>query len=217
MDFPEDNAPDLTLRRLTAGILYNRVNLDRQALANFYAQASTAFDFTTFNLLPDGGRMAVGEDDLIIQPERTQVNMNMAGVPFEAVRQRAVAQFDAVRQFLRVPQWQAFGVKIVGNYPLGEASPAYLQNRLIRPEAELDRLGSGLVGTGFRFNLQNDATGIWDIRLEPLFSDVSHIYIDIDAQKTQPFSDLSEADDWLEKVERYCRREVVDFIQNLPA
>jgi hypothetical protein len=218
MNLPENSAPDLVFRRLTAGILYPPVHVDRQALTGFYAQASSTFEFSTFNLLPDGGRMALGpagnEDDLIIQPTRAQVNMNM-GAPFEAVKQRAMAQFDAVRQFLRLGQFQAFGVKIIGSFSLGEPSPKFLQNRLIRDDAPLDRLGHGIVGTGFRFNFQRN--GIWDVRLEPLLVDVSQIYVDVDAQKTEPFANLKEADDWMEQVELYCRREVVDFLRNLPS
>jgi hypothetical protein len=209
---PEPNAIQLT--RMTAGILYPPTPIDRQGLANFYAQASTVFEFSTFNLLPDGGRMAVAEDDLVIQPARAQVNMNL-GAPFEAVTQRAMAQFDAVRQFLNIKQYQAFGVKILGSFPLGEPSASFLEHRLIRSDAPLDRLGLGRVGTGFRFNFQRD--GVWDVRVEPFFKDVSQIYVEVDAQKTDPFTDLKDAAAWMENVERYCRREVVDFLQNLPS
>ncbi|HOC32065.1 MAG: hypothetical protein GYA63_07535 [Armatimonadetes bacterium] len=210
----ESNNTGIVLQRLTAGILYQPVNLERQALANFYAQASTTFDFGVFNLLPDGGRMAVGQDDLIIQPTRTQVNMAIPA-PFEAVAQRAMAQFDAVRQFLRLQQFNAFGVKLIGVFPLGEPSPDYLENRLIRRDNPLDRLGLGRVGTGFRFHFERE--GIWDVRIEPLFSDLSQIFVDVDAQKTEPFRDLRDAHTWMEGVERYIQREVVDFLRNLPA
>jgi hypothetical protein len=210
-----DSAPALQLRRLTAGLLYPPMPLDRGALANFYAQASTVFDFTGFNLLPDGGRMAVGEDDLIIQNTRTQVNMGMAA-PWEQVKTRAMAQFDAVRQFLRPPQFQAVGVKIIGFYNLGEPSGDYLMHRLIRPDADIDRLGQGLVGVGLRFNFRRGA-GVWDVRIEPFFQDVSHIYIEVDAQRLEPFSDLKVADAWMDEVERFVNRETMDFIQNLPA
>lgn len=203
---------------MTAGLLYPPASIDRQALANFYAQASGVFEFTAFNLLPDGAQMAVAPhpdaDNLIIQPQRSQINMAL-GAPFEAVRQRAAAQFDAVRQFLRLGQFQAFGVKIMGAFALGEPGAAYLEHRLVRQDAPLDRLGLGRVGTGFRFNFQRD--GVWDVRLEPLFRDVSQIFVEVDAQRTEPFSDLKVADAWMEEVERYCRREVVDFLQNLPA
>ena len=209
----------ITLRRLTAGILYQPVGVDRQSLANFYAQASTVFEFTGFNLLPDGGRMSLGaagaEDDLIIQPTRAQVNMNL-GAPWEAVVQRAMGQFDAVRQFLRLNQYVAFGVKIVGSFALGEPSASFLEHRLIRSDAPLDRLGLGRVGTGFRVNFRRD-DNIWDIRMEPLFQDVSQIYVEVDAQKTQGFSDLRDAQSWLEGVERYINRELLDFLRNLPS
>jgi len=209
---PETNSIQLT--RMTAGILYPPVPIDRQGLANFYAQASTVFEFSTFNILPNGGRMAVGDDDLIIEPARAQVNMNL-GAPFEAVVQRAMAQFDAVRQFLNIKQYQAFGVKIIGSFPLGEPSASFLENRLVRSDAPLDRLGLGRVGTGFRFNFQRD--GVWDVRLEPFFKDVSQIYVEVDAQKTEGFTDLKDAAAWMEGVDRYCHREVVDFLQNLPS
>jgi hypothetical protein len=209
----------IALRRLTAGILYQPVSLDRGALASFYAQASTVFEFTTFNLLPDGGRMALGpagqEDDLIIQPTRAQVNMSL-GAPWEAVVQRAMGQVDAARQFLRLKQFVAFGVKIVGSFPLGEPSASFLEHRLVRSDAPLDRLGLGRVGTGFRFNFRRDEN-IWDVRLEPLFQDVSQIYVEVDAQKTQPFNDLRPAQEWLEGVERYVNRELLDFLRNLPS
>lgn len=206
------------LARLTAGILYNPMPIDRQALANLYAQASTVFEFTTFNLLPDGGRMAVtaapDSDDLVIQANRAQVNMNL-GAPMEAVIQRAMAQFDAVRQFLRLQQYQAFGVKVIGTFALGESCADFLENRLIRSDAPLERLGLGRVGTGFRFNFERD--GVWDVRVEPFFRDVSQIYIEVDAQKNTPFTELKEAQEWMESVERYSRRELMDFLQNLPA
>jgi hypothetical protein len=209
----------ITLRRLTAGILYAPVALDRAALANFYAQASTVFEFSTFSLLPDGGRMALGpagaEDDLIIQPTRTQVNMGL-GAPFEAVTQRAIAQFDAVRQFLRLKEYHAFGVKVVGSFALGEPSASFLEHRLVRSDAPLERLGLGRVGTGFRFNFRRD-DNVWDVRLEPLFQDVSQIYVDVDAQKTKPFTDLRDAQAWLEEVDRYLNRELPDFLRNLPS
>lgn len=209
---PETNA--IQLSRLTAGVIFPPAQIDRQGLANFYAQASTVFEFSTFNILPNGGRMAVGDDDLIIEPARAQVNMTL-GAPFEAVVQRAMAQFDAVRQFLNIKQFQAFGVKILGTFPMGEPSATFLENRLIRNDAPLDRLGLGRVGTGFRFNFQRD--GVWDVRLEPLFKDVSQIYVEVDAQKTDAFTDLKDAAAWMEGVDRYCRREVVDFLQNLPS
>lgn len=206
------------LARMTAGILYQPVTIDRQALANLYAQASSVFEFTTFNLLPDGGRMAVSaapdSDDLVIQVNRAQVNMNL-GAPIEAIVQRAMAQFDAVRQFLRLQQYQAFGVKMLGTFALGEPGPDFLENRLIRADAPLDRLGIGRVGSGFRFNFQRD--GVWDVRIEPFFRDVSQIYVEVDAQKNEPFGDLKDAQEWMEGVERYCRRELLDFLRNLPA
>ena len=200
---------------MTAGILYPPAPVDRQSLANFYAQASSVFEFATFNLHNAGGRMAVAEDDLIIEPNRAQVNMNLAAAPFEAVTQRAIAQFDAVRQAFNIKEFQAFGVKILASFPLGEPSAMFMENRLIRPDAPLDRLGLGRVGTGFRFNFQRD--GVWDVRLEPFFRDVSQIYVEVDAQKTEGFTDLKEAAAWMENVERYCRREIVDFLQNLPS
>ncbi|HEY3268215.1 MAG TPA: hypothetical protein VGM37_14935 [Armatimonadota bacterium] len=210
----------IVLQRLTAGIIFPPVGIDRQALANFYAQASAPFEFTQFNLLPDGARLAVSgapeSDDLIIQPSRAQVNMALPpGVAYEAVVGRAMAQFDAARQFLRLSQYQAFGVKIVGAFSLGEACADFLEHRLIRQDAPLDRLGLGRVGTGFRFNFHRE--GVWDVRIEPFFRDVSQIYVEVDAQKTDPFNDLKAAQSWMEDVERYFRRELLDFLQSLPA
>lgn len=213
---PEPNA--LQLARMTTGVLFQPMALDRSALANFYAQASTAFEFTMFNLLPDGGRMAASAapdaDDLIIQPNRMQVNMNL-NAPFDVLVDRVSAQFDAVRQFFRPQQFLAIGTKIIGSFELGERCADFLENRLLRPDAPLDLLGLGRIGTGFRFHFQRD--GVWDVRVEPLFSDVSRIYTEVDAQSMEPFQDLRFAREWMEGAERYCQRELLDFIRSLPS
>jgi hypothetical protein len=39
----------------------------------------------------------------------------------------------------------------------------------------------------------------------------------VDAQKTDAFTDLKDAAAWMENVDRYCRREILDFLTNLPS
>jgi len=208
------NVDLLTVRRFTAGVIYPPITLTRNDLTFLFDWISQRFDYNTLSLLPDGARIAQGENEIYIQNARTQVNEAVA-THFHMVKERATRIFETVMEQLRVTQFQVFGVKLIAFQPANGSAAALLEDRLLAATpAQLAILGAGRRGTGFRLNFLKDNAN-YDLRIEPYFADLSQIFVELDVNYQVPMASLQEMGPRMDRVYEYLFGEVRQFLASL--
>lgn len=204
----------LTIRRFTAGVIYPQVTLTRNDLTFLFDHISQKFDYNTLSLLPDGARIAQGENEIYIQTSRTQINEAIA-THFQDTKERATQIFQVVMDQLRVTQYQVFGVKLIAFQPADGSAAWLLEQKLLAvPQEKLAILGSGRRGTGFRFNFYRDFAN-YDLRIEPYFADLSQIFLELDVNYQTPLGSLEEIGPRIDRVYNYLFGEVRQFLAAL--
>ncbi len=204
----------LTCRRLTAGVVYAPFALQQQQVNRIYADVTERFPYQTLQHLPDGARMANPTGDFFIQTTRLQVNENVDY--FQSTKEKVVALFDIAQAKLAVPQFMTFGVKLTAFLPMEEGANAaeVLENAALGSiKDNIDLLGPGRKGVGLRFVLHQD--GVHELKIEPFFSDLSQLYVELDVQHPNPFNDLSVVEPKMDAAYDYLFREVQGFLETL--
>jgi hypothetical protein len=195
--------PDLlTLRRFTAGVLYPPLGFQPVDINRIYTAITERYPYQSLQHLPDGARMANPDGDCFIQQTRMQVNESVTH--FQLTKEKCVDIFEIIQEHLKVPQFITVGVKLVAFVPTKEAPMAaqFMEDRVLSSFAEkLDVLGEGRQGVGVRVLLHKD--GIHDVRIEPFFSDLSQLYVELDVQHPKPFNDLAIVEDKIQAAYDY--------------
>lgn len=204
----------LTCRRLTAGVVFAPIALQQQQVNRIYADVTERFPYQTLQHLPDGARMANPAGDFFIQTTRLQVNENVDY--FQSTKEKTVALFEIAQAKLEIAQFMTFGVKLTAFLPMpeGQSSAEVLERAAfgsIKDTMEL--LGPGRKGVGLRFVLHQD--GVHELKIEPFFSDVSQLYVELDVQHPNPFNDLSVVEPKMDAAYDYLFREVQGFLETL--
>ncbi|MGQ9697699.1 MAG: hypothetical protein ACUVRO_06860, partial [Armatimonadota bacterium] len=148
------------------------------------------------------------------QNTRTQVHEAVA-THFQMAKERAQQIFETVMGQLHVTQFQVFGVKLIAFQPTNGSAAALLEDRLLAATPEqLAILGGGRRGTGFRFNFLKDNAN-YDLRIEPYFADLSHIFVELDVNYHVPMLSLQEMGPRMDRVYEYLLGEVRQFLASL--
>jgi hypothetical protein len=204
----------LTLRRLTAGIIYPPLAIQTVDLNRLYAMITERYPYQTLQHLPDGIRMANPDHDCFVQQTRTQVNEIV--MYFQASKEKSLDIFRIVRDKLNIRQFMTFGVKLVAFLPMPEKMNAaeFLESKVIsiRPE-QWEILGPGRKGTGLRMVIQQEGTH--ELKIEPFFSDLTQLYVELDVQYTEPFSDLDMIERRMDRAYEYVFGNMKDFLASL--
>lgn len=177
-------------RRLTAGLVFPPIALQNLNLNRLYAEITERFPYQNLQHLPDGIRMSNQDNDCFVQQTRVQVNENV--VHFQASKEKALEIFRMVHDWLGIQQFLTFGIKLTAFLPLDGPGEAvrFIEGRMLSlSDSEWDLLGPGRKGTGLRIVLHQD--GIHELKIEPFFNDPSQLYIELDVQHPEPFTDLS--------------------------
>lgn len=201
----------LTLRRLTAGLVFQPIPFQPVHVNRIYADISERYPYQSLQHLPDGARMANPDGDFFIQQTRMQLNESVSY--FQSTKEKSMDLFRMAQSQLMIPQFLTFGVKLTAFMPLDESPRAaqFIEDRMLSSLApKLDILGAGRQGTGLRMVLHKD--GIYELKIEPFFGDLSQLYVELDVQHPNPFSDLSSVEDWMDTSYNYLFGEVKDFI-----
>jgi len=214
------NTQLLNCRRLTTGMLFPTRQFQPGELNRLYATVTEHYPFQSLQHLPDGVRMANNDNDCIIQggaapqPGRVQVNENNI-FHFEPAKQRALELFEIVCRELNIHQFLTFGVKLTAFLPTdGPNSAEILENSAFAGfRGALDALGPGRQGTGLRVVLNNN--GAYDLRIEPFFTDLSQLYVELDVQHHEPFSGILSVEEKMNGAYRFLTEEVRDVLEQL--
>jgi hypothetical protein len=204
----------LTCQRLTAGLIYPPLAIQPQNLNRLYALVTERYPYQALQHLPDGVRMSNPDNDCFVQLGRVQVNENI--LYFQASKEKCLEIFQIVRDNLNIQQFLTFGIKLVAFLPLSRESEAadFLAERLfaVSPR-QWDLLGGELKGAGVRIVLHRDA--IYELKIEPFFSDLSQLYVELDIQHPQPFDNLTSIADGIDAAYDYMFTDVRAFLTSL--
>lgn len=204
----------LTIKRFTAGLVYPPVAYARNDLTYLFEILSDKYDYSTLSLMPDGARISHGDNEVVIQPVRTQINETISA-HFQHTKDRAVQMLELVARQFNIHTYQVFGVKLIAFQPANGSAAEFLESRLLSASpSQLAILGQGRRGTGFRFNLFRDNAN-YDLRLEPFFNDLSQLYIELDVNYQPPMASLAEMGPRIDKVYSYLLDEVREFLASL--
>ncbi|MDH7601616.1 MAG: hypothetical protein QHI38_05640 [Armatimonadota bacterium] len=203
----------LACRRLTAGVVYPPYQLQPQQVNRIYADITERYPYQTLQHLPDGARMANPTGDFFIQTTRLQVNETVDY--FQAAKEKALDLFQLAQERLQIPQFLTFGVKLTAFLPVeGATSAEIIENSALSSIKEtMDILGPGRKGVGLRFVLHQN--GIHELKIEPFFSDLSQMYIELDVQHPTPFTDISSVEPHMDEAYDYLFHEVQNFLEAL--
>lgn len=204
----------LTCRKLTAGLVFQPYQLQHPQVNRIYADITERYPYQTLQHLPDGARMANPNGDFFIQTTRIQINE--AVDHFQSTKEKTLDMFSIAQDKLLIPQFVTFGVKLVAFLPIdGPMNSAHvLENTALGSiKNNLELLGPGRQGTGLRFVLHQD--GVIELKIEPFFSDVQQLYVELDVQHPNPFNDLSIIESRIDAAYDYLFREVSGFLDTL--
>jgi hypothetical protein len=204
----------LSCRRLTAGVVYQPYQLQQPQVNRIYADITERYPFQTLQHLPDGARMANPNGDFFIQTTRMQVNDNVDY--FQSSKERAIDLMRLAQDKLSIPQFMTFGIKLTAFLAMekGADSAKVIEDSVLKSVKDnLEILGPGRKGVGLRFVLHQD--GVHELKIEPFFSDTTQLYVELDVQHPNPFSDLSVIEAKMDATYDYLFREVQGFLETL--
>jgi hypothetical protein len=204
----------LTCRKLTAGLVFQPYQLQHPQVNRIYADITERYPYQTLQHLPDGARMANPNGDFFIQTTRIQINE--AVDHFQSTKEKTLDMFNIAQDKLQIPQFITFGIKLVAFLPIDgpmNSAQALENTALGSIKNNLELLGPGRQGAGLRFVLHQD--GVIELKIEPFFSDVQQLYVELDVQHPNPFNDLSIIESRIDAAYDYLFREVSGFLDTL--
>lgn len=204
----------LSCRRLTAGLLYQPMPFQSVDLNRLYALITEQYPYQALQHLPDGIRMTNPDGDCFIQQARIQVNEGV--MYFQASKEKSMDIFKIATDKLGINQFLTFGVKLTGFLPTDEENGAskFMDTRAlaIRPE-EWELLGAGRRGAGLRIVLQQD--GVYEVKIEPFFGDLSQLYVELDIQHPEPFIGLESVETRMDAAYDFFFNNIKSFLASL--
>lgn len=203
----------LSCRRLTVGMVFPPYVLEHAQVNKIYAEISERYPYQQLQHLPDGARMSNQGGDCFIQTTRLQVNESIDY--FHSTKDKALDLFNIAQNRLNIPLFSNFGIKITAGVPVEsrDAAAALESTAFASIKKNLEKLGGDRKGTGMRIVVHRE--GIHEIKIEPLFSDISQIYIELDVQYPQPFSDINSTGPKMTAAYDYLFGDIRDFLESL--
>jgi len=185
-------------------------------LTQLYSKINDRYDYGTFNFLPDGARIAHAEENqILVQTGLIQFN-EVIPVDFVPIKQKIVDLVNMITEHLRLSQFLTLGIKLICQLPGIETIKAneLIETKFIAIDEDgFKLLGDGRLGTGLRFHF-NTAESYWDLRIEPLFQDMTKLYIEIDKHYKQPFRGVDGVENKIQSVRDYIFTEVRNLLQS---
>ncbi len=185
-------------------------------LTQLYSKINDKYDYGSFNFLPDGARIAHREENqILVQTGLIQFN-ELIPLDFVPVREKIVDLMRMITEHLRLRQFLTLGIKLICHLPGTGPIKAneLLESKFIAIDEEgFCLLGPDRVGTGLRLNF-NTAESHWDLRIEPLFRDLTKLYIEMDKHYRQPFTGIGDVEDRMQSVRDYIFSEVRNLLES---
>jgi hypothetical protein len=166
----------------------------KEKINQIWAEVAPERGYTQLQAAPDGSQAnftgATADEGVTIQPPLIQFR---SSIPITADRAAMDAEsvMKTIARHLGVTQFFNLGIRHVYNVlvPDNDAR-AFVLGRILQKSpddvAELE-MGQGSLSGGVKFVIQYDTT-TYTLVIEPLFSDMRHLYLDLDAQFPGPAS-----------------------------
>lgn len=203
----------LTLRRMTVGVLFPPRQMHPVEVNRIYATITERYPYQSLQHLPDGARMANPDSDCFIQTNRIQINETV--MHFQAAKEKCLDILKIAQNQLNVPQFMTFGIKLTSFLPMNEAPRAaqFIEEKMLSGmKDKLSILGDGRQGEGIRIVLHKN--GIYELKIEPFFGDLSQIYVELDIQHPEPFLEITSVESKIDGAYNYLFGEVLDFLNS---
>jgi hypothetical protein len=198
---------------MTAGVLFPPRQMHPVEVNRIYAIITERYPYQSLQHLPDGARMANPDGDCFIQTNRIQINETV--MHFQAAKEKCLDMFSIIQSQLKVPQFMTFGIKLTSFLPMNEAPRAaqFMEDNMLSSlKGSLPILGEGRQGAGIRIILHRN--GIYELKIEPFFSDLSQIYVELDVQHPEPFLEITGVESKIDAAYNYLFGEVKDFLNS---
>ena len=184
-------------------------------LTQLYSKINERYDYGNFNFLPDGARLAHRDNQIVIQTSLIQFNEEIP-VDFVPAKEKVIDILNMITEHLRLKQFLMLGIKLICHLPVEGAaakSSELLEAKFVAlSDAQLQLLGTDRLGTGLRFHF-NTNESLWDLRIEPLFQDLTKLYIEIDKHYKQPFAGIDGIENKLQSVRDYIFLDVKNLLE----
>lgn len=185
-------------------------------LTQLYSKINDRYDYGTFNFLPDGARIAHREESqILVQTGLIQLN---EAVPLDFIpsKEKVVDIINMISGHLRLVQFLTLGVKLICELPGTQPIKAneLIETKFIAIDEDgFKLLGDGRLGTGLRFHFKTPES-YWDLRVEPLFQDLTKLYIEMDRHYMQPFQSVNNVGNWIQLARNYIFSEVRNLLES---
>lgn len=184
-------------------------------LTQLYSKINERYDYGNFNFLADGARLAHRDNQILIQTSLIQFNEDIP-IDFVPVKEKVMDLLNMITEHLRLKQFLTLGIKLICHLSVEGASAKsseLLEARFVKLSKEqLQLLGTDRLGTGLRFHF-NTNESYWDLRIEPLFQDLTKLYIEMDKHYKQPFAGTDGIESRLQSVRDYIFVEVKNLLE----
>jgi hypothetical protein len=184
-------------------------------LTQLYSKINERYDYGNFNFLPDGARIAHRDNVILIQTGLIQFNEDIP-VDFVPVKEKVIDLLNMITEHLRLKQFLTLGIKLICHLPVegvATKSSGLLETKFLAlNDSQLQLLGTDRLGTGFRFHFNTDES-YWDLRIEPLFQDLTKLYIEIDKHYKRSFAGIDGIESRLQSVKDYISVEVRNLLE----
>ncbi|MCC6483917.1 MAG: hypothetical protein IT209_03635 [Armatimonadetes bacterium] len=222
------NTELLNARRMTAGLLFPGRPFEASEMNRLYAAVTEQFPYQNLQHLPNGVRMYNPENDCIITMgsapgqnnpgEAGRLQINDANIfHFELTKEKTLQVFEMVSENLNIQQFLTFGVKLTSFMPVEDAgAAALLENSVFSAfKTQLNQLSGERKGCGMRL-VTHSNNGAYDLRIEPFFSDLSQLYVELDVQfGANPISGVDPVETMMDSAYQFLNEDVRHLISQM--
>jgi hypothetical protein len=190
---------------------------ERSQLAIVYSKITQKYDYSNFNLLPNGAVMLRPATQSHVQLQDLLIQVNEAiEVHFDASKQKVLDIFEIVTKHFQLENFHHLGVKLIARLPVSGDNQAskFIEEKYFKiSEPSFSILGPGRDATGMRFHF-NRTGNMYDLRIEPQLQDLSRLWIELDIQYPRLFKGLKEVGPCLQDDYNYLFNEVGEFLES---
>ncbi len=208
--------------RLTVGLLvqprsYPPGPFARGQLAMLYSKITEKYNYPTFNQLPNGAVMLEPATQSHVQLQELLIQVNeKIEIHFDATKAKVMDILEMISQQFQLSSFANLGVKLVAQCPVQGSSQAskFLEDKYLKiSDTSFDILGPGRDATGLRFHFKRERS-VYDLRIEPNFTDLSKLLIDINIQYPSIFNGLKDVGPYVQASYNYLVNEIKRFLES---
>jgi hypothetical protein len=190
---------------------------ERSQLAIVYSKITQKYDYSNFNLFPNGAVMVRPATQSHVQLQELLVQVNEAiEVHFDASKQKVLDILEIVTKHFQLDTFHHLGVKLIAAWPVSGDNQAskFLEEKYFKiSETSFAILGPGRDISGMRFHF-NRGSSLYDLRIEPQLQNLSRLWIELDIQYPTSFKGVKEVGPHMQTAYDYLFNEVKNFLES---